>query len=651
MNLKHTKPKKAGSGLDVTSGSAVSDASIAAQAAALKAISFTKSDFPEKPMADKWHTHKEENLAAIAELDKLALAKDLEGLRRFRSPSNWITQNYRDVIIAKMESKLQQKATALKEAAAMKFDRSYWAVPSKLLAGCYPGDQNPAESLKKLQALADCNVSLIVNLMFANEVNAAGKRFVDYGPALQEVFTKAGRIIRCKRLPIRNNDVPTTEHMREILDVIDSAIAAGEVVFVHCWGGKGRTGTVIGCYLARHGLATGEAALKLLNNLAKTSSYDFGYVPQTPAQCDFVRNWKPESASAKTEAQPAPKKRPGKVKGPAVGVSGPTDHVASDIVPTTQDRILGGLWGAVVGDALGVPVEFRSRAAVQSDPVTDLRSHGTYNQPKGTWSDDSSMMLCTVESLILHAFDPEDMGQRFVQWSEGRLWTPWGKVFDIGGATRRALGRIQQGTPAEQAGGKDESSNGNGSLMRILPIALRFWKEPPENLVEYARRASCVTHAHPRSQIACAFYCLVVAGLLRGEAPAAAHLAAAKIVGPLFDAKPLAAERHHFDLALSPDLAATPESEIGSGGHVIDTLTASLWCLLTSSGYAEAVLKAVNLGEDTDTTGIAAGGLAGVQYGLAAVPERWRLAMARASELGELFTTFAGTLPDGIMVR
>jgi ADP-ribosylglycohydrolase len=187
--------------------------------------------------------------------------------------------------------------------------------------------------------------------------------------------------------------------------------------------------------------------------------------------------------------------------------------------------------------------------------------------------------------------------------------------------------------------------------MRILPIALNFWKESPESLMEYARRASCVTHAHPRSQIACAFYCLVVAALLRGETPEAAHLAAAKIVGPMFDAKPLAAERHHFDLALSSDLASTPESAIGSGGHVIDTLTAGLWCLLTSSSYSEAVLKAVNLGGDTDTTGIAAGGLAGVHYGLASVPEHWRLAMARADDLGELFTTFAGTLSGKIMVR
>jgi ADP-ribosylglycohydrolase len=309
---------------------------------------------------------------------------------------------------------------------------------------------------------------------------------------------------------------------------------------------------------------------------------------------------------------------------------------------TTKDRILGGLWGAVVGDALGVPVEFQSRAQVQRNPVTDLRGHGTYNQPKGTWSDDSSLMLCTVDSLLEHPFDPEDMGRRFVQWSRGKLWTPWGSVFDIGIATRQALSRIEQGVPAEQAGGASEQSNGNGSLMRILPIALRFADEPPKRLLDYAHRASAITHRHPRSQMACGFYCLVVAGLLRGQSPAEAHAAAAEVFRASYAKKPFAAELPHFDAALSPNLAAAPEREIPSSGYVVATLTAGFWGLLTSKSYKQAVLKAVNLGEDTDTTAIVAGGLAGVCHGLSAVPETWRKAMARAGDLEAVFSKFAG---------
>lgn len=306
-----------------------------------------------------------------------------------------------------------------------------------------------------------------------------------------------------------------------------------------------------------------------------------------------------------------------------------------------SNRILGGLWGAVVGDALGVPVEFSSRAERRRDPVTDLRSHGTYNQPQGTWSDDSSLMLCTVDSLLRHEFDTADMAQRFVEWSHAKLWTPWGRVFDIGISTRRALNRIEQGVPAEQAGGASEGSNGNGSLMRILPIALRFADEKPERLVDLAHRASAITHRHPRSLMSCGIYCLVVAELLRGEVPAAAHAAAAKTARSIYGKAPYAVELPHFEQALSADLAALPERGIPSSGYVVDTLTAALWCLLTSADYKSTVLKAVNLGEDTDTTGIVAGGLAGVHYGLDAVPEGWRKAMARAAELEALFARFA----------
>lgn len=308
--------------------------------------------------------------------------------------------------------------------------------------------------------------------------------------------------------------------------------------------------------------------------------------------------------------------------------------------PTIKDRVLGGLWGAVIGDALGVPVEFRSRALVQSNPVTDLREFGTYNQPKGTWSDDSSLMLCTVDSLVRHQFDTSDMGDRFVQWMEGKLWTPWGKVFDIGGATSTALCRIRQGEPAEQAGGVHETSNGNGSLMRILPIALRFANESPARLLECSHRSSAITHRHPRSQLACGFYCLLVAQLLKGDAPAAAHAATVRAATEFYHQPPFTSELPQFEKVFSLKLATFPELEISSSGYVVDTLTAAVWCLLTSQDYRETVLKAVNLGGDTDTTAIVAGGLAGVHRGMADVPDNWRNAMARAGDLATLIEHF-----------
>jgi hypothetical protein len=174
------------------------------------------------------------------------------------------------------------------------FDRSYWAAPGRLLAGVYPGDSELAEGQRKLTGLIRCGVGLVVNLMQPNEVNRNGKPFVDYCPTLAALAKQEGRVIRVERLPILDCDVPTVAHMQKILDAIDEANAGGQIVYVHCWGGKGRTGTVIGCYLARHALAVGEAALQRLNDLTRAAPYDFGYVPQTDAQCDFVRNWRPQ---------------------------------------------------------------------------------------------------------------------------------------------------------------------------------------------------------------------------------------------------------------------------------------------------------------------------------------------------------------------
>src|SRR5262245_50838797 len=131
-------------------------------------------------------------------------------------------------------------------------------------------------------------------------------------------------------------------------------------------------------------------------------------------------------------------------------------------LPSTRDRVLGALWGALVGDALGVPVEFQDRSIRQGDPVTGMRGHGTHHQPPGTWSDDGALTLCTVESLVHAEFDTSDMGRRFVRWMKEEYWTATGVVFDIGGATADALMRIASGTPAERAGGRDEYSNGNG---------------------------------------------------------------------------------------------------------------------------------------------------------------------------------------------
>ena len=309
---------------------------------------------------------------------------------------------------------------------------------------------------------------------------------------------------------------------------------------------------------------------------------------------------------------------------------------------TKRERILGGLWGSLVGDALGVPVEFKDRATVQADPVKEMRGFGSHKQPAGTWSDDSSLLLCSTDSLLHHDFDTEDMGKRFVRWYHEELWTPHGKVFDIGSTTSRALARITSGGRAELAGGDDQFSNGNGSLMRIIPVSLRFANSPTKLMLDRVHRASAITHRHPRSQMACGLFTLVIRELLNGSDASNALVNALSGFRSFYEHDPWwAAEFDYFQLLLPGDLARRRESEIDSDGYVLHTLAASLWCLLTTGGYQECVLKAVNLGGDTNATGCVAGGLAGVYYGLADIPEQWIDALAKRTEVETLFNAFS----------
>lgn len=267
-----------------------------------------------------------------------------------------------------------------------------------------------------------------------------------------------------------------------------------------------------------------------------------------------------------------------------------------------------------------------------------MRGYGTHRQPPGTWSDDSSLILCAVDSLLHAEFDTADLGKRFVDWMYRGLWTSWGEPFDVGIATSDALKRIANGTPPEEAGGRGEYDNGNGSLMRILPIALRFAHEGPEQLARKIERASAITHRHARSQMACVFLALIVRELLNDKQSSSALADARAIFSELYSRSDQFA---HFSGLLQHDISSKAESEVQSSGYVLHTLTASLWCLLTTRGYSECVLCAVNLGEDTDTTACVAGALAGVRDGLESVPLPWRDTLPRQQELKSLLQSFA----------
>lgn len=305
--------------------------------------------------------------------------------------------------------------------------------------------------------------------------------------------------------------------------------------------------------------------------------------------------------------------------------------------PSFESRVRGGLFGALVGDALGVPVEFAARAERDADPVTGMRAWGVHHQPAGTWSDDGALLLCTAEG-VQQDFLPARLASLYVKWMTSGYWAARDEVFDIGFATRAALCRIQDGVPLTKAGASGEWENGNGSLMRILPVGLRFHTRPIAELSALAMECSAITHAHIRSKLACAFYSQMVAALLRGQTAREAYHFAIGATAPLFEQQPRESDIFHHLLAGNID--AFDRDGISGSGYVLHSLEASIWCLLRYPTFREAVLAAVNLGDDTDTTGCITGGLAGVAYGFEAIPPEWVEALPKREELEQLHTTF-----------
>ena len=282
-------------------------------------------------------------------------------------------------------------------------------------------------------------------------------------------------------------------------------------------------------------------------------------------------------------------------------------------------------------------MEFESRDYLNENPVVDMIGFGTHDQPKGTWSDDSSLTFCLAESLC-NGYDLNDIARNFVKWYSSELWTPYGKVFDIGIATRNAVHNIAKGHQPELCGGFEEKDNGNGSLMRILPLVFYLYKENDvEVIYKKVKEVSSITHAHFRSVFACFIYVIYCLELLKGIDKIDAYKNMQNIVSDfLSDKKFNPVEIQLFDRILKNSIAKYPENEIESSGYVLHSLEASLWCFLNWNTYEETVLKAVNLGGDTDTTAATTGGLAGIYYGMDSIPQKWIAALARKNDIDNL---------------
>ena len=308
-------------------------------------------------------------------------------------------------------------------------------------------------------------------------------------------------------------------------------------------------------------------------------------------------------------------------------------------------KIKDGIIGHAIGDAMGVPFEFRDRQELFKNPVTDMVGYGTYSVPAGSWSDDTSMEIATIDSFIEKgSFKCENIMEKFSNWINQGDYTPYGKVFGVGRTCVQAIRRYEQGFNIDECGLNDFNSNGNGSLMRILPVAYYCYyrKLNYREMYKLVKDVSSLTHGHEISILGYYIYVNFVVELLDTGNKFLAYSKTKNIDYSLFSQKAL----KMYSRILQSDIGKLEIDDIKSSGYVVDTLEASLWSLLKTENYKDAVITAVNLGNDTDTIGAITGSLAGILYGYDNIPNEWSNKLVRRDYLEKLCNDFEITLTN-----
>ena len=440
----------------------------------------------------------------------------------------------------------------------MPLPNCYWVQPGRLLAGEYPGDITPELSALRLERLLQAGVHCFVDLTEPGELRG-----------YEEVLPPGARYLR---RPIPDHGVPAEPvHMAEILADIREALTAGEVVYVHCRAGIGRTGTVIGCLLAEQGLS-GPQALAELNRLWQQSarSAHWPSVPETSEQIEYVTRW----------------------SAPADPLMAPGTLAAAR---TLRGRFQGALLGLAVGDAVAAATQFRRPG--RFTPVGDMLGGGPFDLPRGGWSDDTAMALCLAESLLeRNGSDARDQAQRYRRWQQQGHLSATGQCVGITASTARALALAQWRRQAF-SGAHDPQAQDPEVLARVAPAALYFFARGPQAIEQAVVEAARVTCQAPVALQACRAFGLALHAALSGKSKAAILACAA----------PVQAEaREGATASASQALAA-----------VMDVFGRTL-------NFREALLAAANLGGNSDVVAAATGALAGAHYSASAVPASWR---------------------------
>ncbi|NOX55719.1 MAG: ADP-ribosylglycohydrolase family protein [Planctomycetes bacterium] len=303
------------------------------------------------------------------------------------------------------------------------------------------------------------------------------------------------------------------------------------------------------------------------------------------------------------------------------------DWKSNPLTPV-DDRRAGALWGLAIGDALGAAVEFRAPGSFE--PVTGYRAGGPHGLNAGEWTDDTSLALALADSLGEAGWDLNDQVRRYVAWWRHGEYSVNGRCFDIGNTTVSSLSRFEQTGDAYHSAVRSEWACGNGSIMRLAPVPIRYVDLFPDRIEELARLAaesSLTTHANPQCLSACRYMAVVLAALMHG-------LARDEVLAPDWDIlrRLRASEPLHpaVDEVAAGSFRERRPPEIQGVGYVVRSLEAALWAFSRAADFREAVLAAVNLGDDADTTGAVCGQFAGAFWGWSGIPQEWRDGLARS---------------------
>ena len=470
---------------------------------------------------------------------------------------------------------------------------TYWVVPGRFAAGEYPGDKHRNEAAARLRTLLTAGIDHFIDLTEPHEL-------VPYADIVEDEAAGPGIDVAYEQHPIIDLSVPgSAEETAEILDAIDDALNEGSTVYLHCWGGVGRTGTVVGCWLVRHG-RTGEETLKQLaewwQDVEKV--YRKPQSPETGEQLRYVREW--------TE----PHREEQRVR-----------------TVTTLDRFRGCLLGLAAGDALGTTLEFKSPGTFE--PIDDMVGGGPFRLEPGQWTDDTSMALCLATSLIeREGFDANDQMERYLRWWREGYLSSNSRCFDIGNTVRDALSRFERDSDP-YAGSTDPDAAGNGSLMRLAPVPMCYLGEPIE-AISRAADSSRTTHGARTAVDACRYFASLLVGALDEVGKETLLSAGYSPVEGLWEHEPLVEEIARI---ANGSFKARNPPEIAGTGYVVDSLEAALWAFHRTDNFRDGALLAANLGDDADTTAAIVGQIAGAYYGASGIPDGWREKLTMVDEI------------------